>query len=78
MSLNIGSYGLASGLVGFPTSELRVKVTEAARSGHIWVMTADLADAGTPLVLREEQVQPLEDYVSADAWQHKSGLVIFA
>jgi len=50
------SYFFATGLVGFRSSTLRVRVTER-RDGYVWCVTADLLDAGCRLVLRDEQVQ---------------------
>lgn len=46
----------ATDLVGFRSTTLRVRVTER-RDGHVWVITADLLDAGTKLVLADRQVQ---------------------
>lgn len=56
-SLPIGSLALASGLRGFPSSILRVRV-ERIEGSNVWVRTADLLDAGTPLVLDASQVEP--------------------
>lgn len=55
------SYFFATGLVGFRSpagfaSTLRVREIER-RDGHVWVVTADLLNAGTKLVLRDDQVQ---------------------
>jgi hypothetical protein len=58
------SYALATGLVGFSSSRLRVRVLER-RDGCAWVVTADLLDAGTALVLDDAQVEPLPDTVPA-------------
>ena len=59
-SLSVGCYAMAYGLVGFgrkgARTHLRVKV-ERLDSQHVWVRTADLRDAGTPLVLRPDQVE---------------------
>ena len=49
-------YFFATNLVGFRSDVLRVRVLER-RSGYVWVITADLLDAGTRLVLSEAQVQ---------------------
>jgi len=68
-------YALASGLVGFRSSSLRVRVLEH-RDGCVWVRTADLADAGTALVLDESKVD--FDYFTGDAEAplvHRRGLV---
>jgi hypothetical protein len=48
-------YAVASGLVGFSLSSLRVRVVRVD-SFYAWVVTADLADAGTPLTLNREQL----------------------
>lgn len=50
------SYFFATDLVGFRSSTLRVRVTER-RAGYVWCITADLLDAGTRLVLGDDQVQ---------------------
>jgi hypothetical protein len=56
------SYYFATDLVGFrsaagvPATTLRVRVTER-RDGYVWCRTADLLDAGTPLVLADRQVR---------------------
>lgn len=50
------SYFFATGLVGFRSTTLRVRVTER-RDGYVWCVTADLLDAGCRLVLRDDQVQ---------------------
>jgi hypothetical protein len=52
----MANYFFATDLIGFRSSTLRVRVTER-RDGHVWCRTADLLDAGTPLVLRDKQVQ---------------------
>lgn len=54
------AYALATGLRGFRSDTLRVRVTEA-RDGLVWVVTADLLDAGTFLVLNASQVEALEE-----------------
>ena len=54
-------YALAIGLKGFkdrdgqPVEMLRVKITRE-EGEYCWVMTADLRDAGTSLVLNTSQV----------------------
>lgn len=48
-------YFFATNLVGFRSTTLRVRVTER-RAGYVWVVTADLLDAGTKLVLADAQV----------------------
>lgn len=49
-------YYFATGLIGFRCSTLRVRELER-RDGHVWVVTADLLDAGTRLILADSQVQ---------------------
>jgi len=54
-------YAIATGLIGFSSDSLRVRIERRdALSGCVWVRTADLLDAGTPLVLDAAQVAPLE------------------
>ena len=66
-------YGLATGLKGFgPISTLRVRILEA-RDGVVFVVTADLADAGTRLVLNPSQVEP--EPSAAEPSVHATGLV---
>ena len=67
------SYGIASGLIGFRSSALRVRLLEQ-RDGCVWVVTADLLDAGTRLVLDEAQFTAESASVGL---RHKEGLVIF-
>jgi hypothetical protein len=52
---------LASGLRGFASSSLRVRLVETLRDGSVAVVTADLLDAGTPLVLSPSQVEEVRD-----------------
>lgn len=73
-SFSIGSLALASGLRGFPSSILRVRV-ERVEGRTAWVRTADLLDAGTPLVLDISQVESEpEDAAPSRA---RGGLVAF-
>lgn len=67
-------YAVASGLKGFRSSTLRVKITRQ-EGQYTWVVTADLLDAGTPLVLDIAQVTP---EVSETVLIHRTGLVAFA
>ena len=67
-------YAVASGLKGFRSSTLRVKITRQD-GPYTWVVTADLLDAGTPLVLDTAQITP---EVSETALIHRAGLVAFA
>jgi hypothetical protein len=76
MALTPNTYAIATGLVGFRSSELRVKVTRA-EGEYVWVVTADLQDAGTFLVLSASQVEA-EPQATAEVLSHKTGLVAFA
>ncbi len=69
------TYAIATDLKGFPTSTLRVKITRFIGYGHYNVITADLRDSGTQLVLTEDQLQPCDD--TTETWIHKDGLVGF-
>jgi hypothetical protein len=64
----------ATNLRGFASSTLRVFVTRI-EGDYVWVRTADLLDAGTPLTLDASQVAP-EQPVTVE--RHASGLVVFA
>ena len=83
--LCVGAYYLATDLVGFENvydhglgvTELRVKLEEVYNEDNVRVRTASLADSGTGLVLRVDQLTSLPDYVSVGV-QHNDGLVIFA
>lgn len=68
------TYAIANNLKGFPTSSLLVNVIER-RDGCAWVVTADLLDAGTPLVLDENQLEAEKVF---KVWMHKKGVVEFA
>lgn len=48
-------YALASNLIGFKNDTLRVKVVRS-EGNYRWVVTADLSDSGTNLVLDASQV----------------------
>jgi hypothetical protein len=67
-------YALATGLVGFSSDTLRVRVVRQ-EGAYVWVRTADLRDAGTPLTLDAAQVTPLADYAD-EGVRHRSGLVV--
>lgn len=67
------SYGFASGLIGFRSSTLRVRLLDH-RDGCVWVVTADLLDAGTRLVLDEGQFKA---EAPVEVLRHKEGLVSF-
>lgn len=73
--LSLPAYALASGLRGFASDSLRVKVTRA-EGPYVWVVTADLQDAGTPLTLNRSQVV-FEEEMKSSSLQHKDGLVVF-
>lgn len=49
-------HALAHRLVGFQSSTLRVRIEEW-RDGCAWIVTADLLDAGTSLVLDISKVE---------------------
>jgi hypothetical protein len=66
-------YGIASGLVGFRSTSLRVRI-ERTEGEYVWVRTASLLDAGTPLVLRRAQVEPETD--AEASVRHRDGLVL--
>lgn len=58
-SFNVGDHVLASGLKGFASDRLRVRIARIdERSGTIFVHTADLQDAGTYLALDALQIAP--------------------
>lgn len=67
-------YTTASGLIGFQSTILRVRITRT-QGRNVWVTTADLLDSGTQLVIDASQVTPEAD---AGAESHAAGLVIFA
>lgn len=69
-------YALAQGLLGFSRSSLRVRVTRR-ELGYVWVVTADLCDAGTALVLDDHQVVDLPETVPAGV-AHRAALVTMA
>lgn len=71
--LTPGTYAIASRLIGFANSELRVKITRV-ELGYVWIVTADLLDAGTPLTLDASQVTPEQ---AATVESHRAGLVTF-
>lgn len=69
-------YAIATGLRGFASDSLRVLVVRA-EGPNVWVRTADLRDAGTPLVLDASQVTLEEDLPSEGDAVHAAGLVVF-
>lgn len=68
------TYAIASRLVGFATDSLRVRVTRR-EAGCVWCVTADISNAGTPLVLDASQVA--DEQATSDPI-HRDGLVVFA
>jgi hypothetical protein len=69
------NYAIANGVRGFgPVTSLRVSVLRR-EAGMVWVRTADIADAGTPLVLDESQIESIE---AETVSRHKAGLVWMA
>jgi hypothetical protein len=78
--LTVNTHALAHGLRGFASTTLRVMVTRIDEaSGNVWVRTADLLDAGTPLVLDIKQVESEEEaaWAADEALRHADGLVVF-
>lgn len=51
---------IATRLIGFRSTELRVRVDER-RDGYVFITTDDPLDRGTELVLRPDQVVPLRE-----------------
>ena len=68
-------YGVASGLVGFRSDTLRVKIREYVGDYDVNVVTADLESAGVQLTLSRTQVKLLPDTVTDEVWSHRTGLV---
>lgn len=68
-------YAIASGLIGFHASELRVRIIENVSADTVLVRTADLRDAGTPLALNVSQIRPMADTVSVGV-RHSTGLCV--
>lgn len=68
-------YGIANNLRGFRASTLRVRIERRERN-YVWVRTADLLDAGTPLVLDASQVEP--EAASTATVPHPAALVVLA
>ena len=75
-NLTAGSYALASGLIGFPSTSLRVRVVEVHNTEAVTVRTTDLQDAGTVLNLKASQLTPEADLVPQMV-RHTTGLVFF-
>lgn len=56
-----GSYALASGLVGFTSPRLRVRIVELCSDGiHANVLTAEQGEPFVPLTLRVDTLEPTE------------------
>lgn len=68
------TYAVAHNLKGFRSTTLRVKVVRAEGS-YRWVVTADMLDAGTSLVLDANQVV---DEAPETVQIHRNGFVAFA
>jgi len=69
-------YFIASGLVGFTSDSLRVRLVRDFGNGKdVLVMTASLLDAGTTLLLNWSQLKPFEETVEV-GMIHRNGLVI--
>lgn len=69
------NYAIANNLKGFGSlfTSLRVRVKEI-RNGNAFVVTADLHDAGTHLVINPSQLSTIESEVRL---QHRNGLAVF-
>ena len=83
LNLTVNTHAFAHRLIGFPSTTLRVFVTRIDEaSGNVWVRTADLLDAGTPLTLDISQVESEEEAAWAAeveaGWRHRDGLVSLA
>ena len=50
------TYAIANKVVGFATSSIRVRVMREMSTSQVEVMTADICDAGTWLVLNPNQL----------------------
>ncbi len=68
-------YAIASNLVGLPSSTLRVRIVRDVADCYE-VVTADLLDAGTRLMLSKSKVA-LEGAPTSTLLSHKDGLVGF-
>jgi monomeric isocitrate dehydrogenase len=53
------TYAIANKVVGFATSSIRVQVVRYMSASQVEVLTADLSDAGTWLVLNPNQLTDL-------------------
>ena len=72
------TYAVAYGVKGFRHGHIRVRLVERLTNQAVDlvnVVTASLADAGTPLTLNFAQCEVEQDWWEAEA--HKDGLVQF-
>ena len=77
-TLSVGDHAIGSVIFwGNDPMDMRVKVERIdERSNNVWVRTADLRDAGTPLVLDLDRVRPEPE---GDAsLRHRDGLVVLS
>ena len=56
------THAFAHNLIGFKASTLRVRVL-GSNDRYVWVITADLLDAGTRIVLDQTQIEPIIEAV---------------
>lgn len=63
MAPKTGSYYLANSLIGFRKNSLRVRVLANHIDGSVSVVTADLLDAGTTLLLNGWQLSDINEEV---------------
>ena len=78
-SFPTNTYAVAYGVKGFRSAHIRVRLVERLTTQAVDlvnVVTASLADAGTPLTLNFAQCEVEHDMWEAEA--HKDGLVVFA
>jgi len=68
-------YFIASGLIGFTSDSLRVRLVRDFGNGDVLVMTASLLDAGCKLLLNKSQLTPMEETVEV-GMIHRDGLVV--
>lgn len=67
-------YAIAHNVKGFKSTSIRVKVTRVD-GNYAFVVTADLLDAGTKLVL---DINQIEYEKPAEVQQYITGLVLFS
>jgi len=73
--MNQNQYFMASGLIGFSSDSLRVRLVRDFGNGDVLVMTASLLDAGCKLLLKRSQLTPFEETVEI-GMMHRDGLVV--